>query len=80
LIYPLSTLVLIDNDELGASPDDPDKQDPADVFRLLRRDQAMLKGQASFVLTGYPSVMATDLSISELGLFDLVRRADGRPS
>ena len=51
--------------------DDLDKQDPARVRELLRNAQGMLKGGASFLITGHPSGITRDILARDLGLFDL---------
>lgn len=51
--------------------DDLDKQDPARVRQLLQDAQGLLKGGASFILTGHPTGLTRELLISNLGLFDL---------
>lgn len=51
--------------------DDLDKQDPARARKLLHDAQGMLKGQAWFIITGYPSGLTHDILIREQGLFDL---------
>lgn len=51
--------------------DDLDKQDPARVREMLRSAQGMLKGGASFVLTGQPAGLTRDVLTRDLGLFDL---------
>ncbi len=50
--------------------DDLDKQDPAKVSELLRDAQGMLKGGASFILTGHPYGLTRDFVSDSLGLFD----------
>jgi hypothetical protein len=51
--------------------DDLDKQDPARVKDLLLNAQGLLKGRASFMLTGHPSGLTEEILISQRGLFDL---------
>jgi len=51
--------------------DDLDKQDPARVHEMLRSAQGMLKGGASFILTGQPAGLTRDILTRDLGLFDL---------
>jgi Cdc6-like AAA superfamily ATPase len=47
--------------------DDLDKQDPAIVRELLLNAQGMLKGKASFILTGHPVGLASDILLSNRG-------------
>ena len=56
--------------------DDLDKQKPAQVRQLLREAQGMLKGRASFILTGHPGGLTRDIVTRDLGLFDLMLRLD----
>jgi hypothetical protein len=51
--------------------DDLDKQDPARVKDLLLNAQGLLKGRASFILTGHPSGLTEEILLSQRGLFDL---------
>jgi type II secretory pathway predicted ATPase ExeA len=50
--------------------DDLDKQDPSAVRDLLLNAQGMLKGRASFILTGHPSGLTQEILLSNRGLFD----------
>ena len=50
--------------------DDLDKQDPSAVKDLLLNAQGMLKGRASFILTGHPSGLTQEILLSNRGLFD----------
>ncbi len=50
---------------------DLDKQDPAHVKDLLLNAQGLLKGRASFILTGHPSGLTEEILFSQRGLFDL---------
>jgi hypothetical protein len=50
--------------------DDLDKQDPSTVRDLLLNAQGMLKGRASFILTGHPSGLTQEILLSNRGLFD----------
>jgi AAA ATPase domain len=50
--------------------DDLDKQDPSTVRDLLLNAQGMLKGRASFILTGHPSGLSQEIFLSNRGLFD----------
>jgi AAA ATPase domain len=51
--------------------DDLEKQDPARLRELLLDAQGMLKGNASFILTGHPTGLSRELLTREIGLFDL---------
>jgi type II secretory pathway predicted ATPase ExeA len=50
--------------------DDLDKQDPSTVKDLLLNAQGILKGRASFILTGHPSGLTQEILLSNRGLFD----------
>ena len=56
--------------------DDLDKQDPNKVKQLLRDSQGLLKGNASFVLTGHPEGLTKDIVSGNMGLFDLTQKLD----
>ena len=54
--------------------DDLEKQEPARTLELLRSAQGLLKGGASFILTGLsgqPAGLTRDILARRLGLFDL---------
>ena len=53
--------------------DDLDKQDPDKVKKLLRDSQGLLKGNASFVLSGHPSGLSKDIVTGNMGIFDLTQ-------
>jgi hypothetical protein len=54
--------------------DDLDKQDPSVVRELLINAQGMLKGRASFILTGHPFGLSNEILASNLGLFDVTQK------
>lgn len=54
--------------------DDLDKQDPSIVRELLLNAQGMLKGKASFILTGHPFGLTNEILLSNRGLFDQTQR------
>lgn len=56
--------------------DDLDKQDPSRVRAMLLSAQGMLKGDASFILTGHPVGITKDIYTAELGLLDAHIRLD----
>lgn len=58
-------------DRVVIAIDDLDKQDPARVKDLLLNAQGLLKGRASFLLTGHPSGLTKEILLSQRGLFDL---------
>jgi hypothetical protein len=58
------------HDRVIIAIDDLDKQDPATVKELLLNAQGMLKGRASFILTGHPSGLTQEILLSNRGLFD----------
>jgi hypothetical protein len=58
-------------DRVVIAIDDLDKQDPAHVKDLLLNAQGLLKGKASFLLTGHPSGLTEEILLSQRGLFDL---------
>ncbi len=51
--------------------DDLDKQDPSRIKDLLLNAQGLLKGRASFLLTGHPSGLTEEILLSQRGIFDL---------
>jgi AAA ATPase domain len=59
------------HDRVIVAIDDLDKQDPARVKNLLLNAQGLLKGPASFMVTGHPSGLTEEILISQRGLFDL---------
>jgi type II secretory pathway predicted ATPase ExeA len=61
---------LQNHDRVIIAIDDLDKQDPATVKELLLNAQGMLKGRASFILTGHPSGLTQEILLSNRGLFD----------
>jgi GTPase SAR1 family protein len=50
--------------------DDLDKQDPATIQELLLNAQGVLKGKASFILTGHPSGITQEILLNNHGLFE----------
>jgi type II secretory pathway predicted ATPase ExeA len=61
---------LQNHDRVIIAIDDLDKQDPATVKELLLNAQGLLKGRASFILTGHPSGLTQEILLSNRGLFD----------
>lgn len=56
--------------------DDLDKHDPAKAKNLLLDAQGMLKGDASFLLTGHPFGLTRDYLMAERGMFDLTLKLE----
>lgn len=74
-IYSLSFISLLEQtfkhyDKVVIAIDDLDKQDPSRFRELLLKDQALLKSEAHFIMTGYPTSQMRDLDLNSLGIYD----------